>query len=244
LAVPVYTDLHDKVAEQKNLVFRHMIQVLRAKYDALQRSKPIEPLHRIEELRQSLLYFEKMLTQQMQHLLRLRMETLKQLQPVDPLHAIEKSEQHCAQLGKQVLRLTEQLLRLKNEKLRSLKPSAPMQRFELYEKRLQQLFVQLEPLVHIQLQRQEELLKKEAAALNALSPLAILSRGYAIAFRDGKAVLDASSLKQGDRLDLRLHKGVAQVRVDHGTKRRSSKRKDVQAEDAGSKNPIQPGLFD
>lgn len=48
-----------------------------------------------------------------------------------------------------------------------------------------------------------------AGQLDALSPLKVLDRGYAVAInrRDGRAVLDAASVQIGDELDLRLSKG-------------------------------------
>lgn len=49
--------------------------------------------------------------------------------------------------------------------------------------------------------------------LDALSPLAVLGRGYAIALHDGRAVKDAAALSVGDDLELRLHEGAADVRV-------------------------------
>jgi exodeoxyribonuclease VII large subunit len=57
-------------------------------------------------------------------------------------------------------------------------------------------------------------LAQAAIKLDAISPLRVLSRGYAIALlaRTGQAVLRASDLSPGDRLHLRLHEG--DVRVD------------------------------
>jgi exodeoxyribonuclease VII large subunit len=57
-------------------------------------------------------------------------------------------------------------------------------------------------------------LGEAAIKLDAISPLRVLSRGYAIALavRTGQAVLRASDLSPGDRLHLRLHEG--DVRVD------------------------------
>jgi exodeoxyribonuclease VII large subunit len=52
-----------------------------------------------------------------------------------------------------------------------------------------------------------------AGRLDALSPLAVLSRGYALALRDGVAVRAARELSAGDRLLLRLHEGEAAVEV-------------------------------
>lgn len=51
--------------------------------------------------------------------------------------------------------------------------------------------------------------------LDALSPLAVLSRGYAAAFHaDGRAVTSVHHLSTGDRLSLRLADGSASVRVE------------------------------
>ncbi|EMI17121.1 Exonuclease VII, large subunit [Rhodopirellula maiorica SM1] len=54
-----------------------------------------------------------------------------------------------------------------------------------------------------------------AASLSALSPVAVLSRGYSVTMdADGKAVADASSLSAGDRLETRLHKGRVVSKVE------------------------------
>lgn len=49
-----------------------------------------------------------------------------------------------------------------------------------------------------------------ASALDALSPLAVLERGYSLATRpDGRLVRDAAGLTVGDRVELRFHRGRA-----------------------------------
>jgi exodeoxyribonuclease VII large subunit len=54
-----------------------------------------------------------------------------------------------------------------------------------------------------------------AARLDALSPLRVLARGYAIATDErGVALQDASSVAPGDRIDVRLHRGTVRARVD------------------------------
>jgi exodeoxyribonuclease VII large subunit len=59
-------------------------------------------------------------------------------------------------------------------------------------------------------------LAEQAARLSALSPLSVLSRGYAIALheRTGRALLRAADASAGDRLRLRLHEGELRVRVE------------------------------
>ena len=54
--------------------------------------------------------------------------------------------------------------------------------------------------------------------LEALSPLAVLGRGYAVAFKDGHAIRDSGALASGDVLDLQLHVGRTRVRVEDSVK--------------------------
>lgn len=58
-------------------------------------------------------------------------------------------------------------------------------------------------------------LERDAGRLDALSPLGVLSRGYAIAFTaDGKVVRTAADAQPGDRVDVRLHQGKLRTRVE------------------------------
>jgi len=56
---------------------------------------------------------------------------------------------------------------------------------------------------------QEGRLRLAASRLEALSPLAVLSRGYAIASRRGerRPLLDSSEVEAGEEIDVRLHRG-------------------------------------
>jgi exodeoxyribonuclease VII large subunit len=58
-------------------------------------------------------------------------------------------------------------------------------------------------------------LEADAARLDALSPLAVLERGYAIATTDaGQVLRDAADASPGQRLRLRLHRGAVRTRVE------------------------------
>jgi len=65
------------------------------------------------------------------------------------------------------------------------------------------------------LQEARERLGLAAASLDALSPLAVLQRGYAIA-QDaaGKPLRDAASVSVGDKVSVRLSKGRLNTRVE------------------------------
>jgi exodeoxyribonuclease VII large subunit len=56
-------------------------------------------------------------------------------------------------------------------------------------------------------------LARLAAGLDAMSPLRVLSRGYAIATHEGVAVRDASEVKDGDLVTVRVHEGRFDARV-------------------------------
>ena len=54
-----------------------------------------------------------------------------------------------------------------------------------------------------------------AASLDALSPLAVLQRGYAIAeSEDGRLLRDARAISVGDSVRVRLAKGRIDARVE------------------------------
>lgn len=58
-------------------------------------------------------------------------------------------------------------------------------------------------------------LEREAGRLDAMSPLGVLGRGYAIAFKaDGKAVRSAAEVAVGDTVDVRVHQGKLRTRVE------------------------------
>jgi exodeoxyribonuclease VII large subunit len=65
-----------------------------------------------------------------------------------------------------------------------------------------------------QMEEAEKRLSLAAASLDALSPLAVLGRGYAIAqTADGKLLRDATSVAIGDSVRVRLDKGILQAKV-------------------------------
>ncbi len=78
--------------------------------------------------------------------------------------------------------------------------------------------------VDTDLRQRQVQLRHVGQRLHALSPLAVLDRGYAIARRagDGSVVRRAAELNEGERLRLRLAEGEAEVVVDQVTTRPST----------------------
>jgi exodeoxyribonuclease VII large subunit len=64
------------------------------------------------------------------------------------------------------------------------------------------------------LERNDAFLAKVSAALHALSPLAVLGRGFSICRDpDGRAIRNALSVKPGDRISIQFHSGTAKADV-------------------------------
>lgn len=63
--------------------------------------------------------------------------------------------------------------------------------------------------------RERLLLAGMKNALDARSPLAVLSRGYCVAEKDGSVVKGVASLQKDDRLKIRFYDGISRVIVEH-----------------------------
>ncbi|NLC71034.1 MAG: exodeoxyribonuclease VII large subunit [Desulfuromonadaceae bacterium] len=107
------------------------------------------------------------------------------------------------------------LFRLSRERLRSLEKRlcSPVEKLELQRRRCQEAAFRLEAAMRRVLEIREGRLFALAGRLDALSPLAILSRGFALVSqeKDGKLVRKAGQLAVGERLLIRFNEGMAKV---------------------------------
>jgi exodeoxyribonuclease VII large subunit len=87
-------------------------------------------------------------------------------------------------------------------------------RLAAIRQQLQAQVANLAAATHTRLLENRGVLDRRTASLEALSPLAILNRGYALVFdAKGQLVKDASRLKAGDALSARLARGRVRARV-------------------------------
>jgi exodeoxyribonuclease VII large subunit len=98
----------------------------------------------------------------------------------------------------------EQLLRILKEQLRS-----PQHRVDAGRARLEALAGQLHAAMGRTLRLRTDQLAAVTHHLDALSPLAVLSRGYSLTLRKDAAVRDAEELAPGDPVRLRFARGQA-----------------------------------
>jgi exodeoxyribonuclease VII large subunit len=105
-------------------------------------------------------------------------------------------------------------IRLRRERLRSVRLRDPRRRVVEGRLRCDELQRRLHLGVRRRLERHRARWALQAGRLQALSPLAVLDRGYAIALKDGRAVRRAADLAVGDRIELRFGQGQAGARVE------------------------------
>ena len=89
----------------------------------------------------------------------------------------------------------------------------PEQLTDSYRMRLMQTEDALKHSVTKLLQEKHHLAESLGGKLEALSPLAVLARGYAAVARDGKTVSRAETLAPGDRIRVRFADGAVTASV-------------------------------
>jgi exodeoxyribonuclease VII large subunit len=92
----------------------------------------------------------------------------------------------------------------------------PFDRVHESERRLDELGSRGERAIRNHLQLTRNRADSLAARLDALSPLAVLGRGYSLTQRpaDGQVVRDAAELSVGDQIHTRFARGQATSRVE------------------------------
>lgn len=97
--------------------------------------------------------------------------------------------------------------------------SVPQQLYESHRVRLDELVGRIAQSARRQLGQKRIRFSSACAQLNALSPLAVLSRGYAIVEKDGEAKSSAVELLPGDRITVRMRDGTVPCRVTERTEK-------------------------
>lgn len=104
-----------------------------------------------------------------------------------------------------------------------LEKQSPAQRVQLDTERLQSLETRLRAAIERSLAKAEQQWQLMTGRLDAVSPVAVLQRGYALAYHNDTLVRQAETLKAGDMLKIRFAQGsvtaqVADVLPDGGDK--------------------------
>jgi exodeoxyribonuclease VII large subunit len=96
----------------------------------------------------------------------------------------------------------------------------PAARLALTRRRLDRANDSLRRLAHTALTTRIAHLDRATARLRALSPLAVLDRGYALVYSaDGKLLNNAADVHRGDPIDVRLARGKIAAIVERTTRK-------------------------
>lgn len=114
---------------------------------------------------------------------------------------------------------TQKILEERQEALRALQENyafkQPLNLVNQYAQRLDELLRQLQNYVKNLVREKKQTFQSWIGRLEALSPLAILERGYSLTFDGGGDLLkDVRRLKRGDTLRTRLYQGSVYSRVE------------------------------
>jgi len=104
-------------------------------------------------------------------------------------------------------------LQRRQDKLRHLVPKNPRQRLSEARLRCDDLHDRLIKSAQRDQLRRTQRVAHLTGRLDALSPLAVLSRGYALAMKDAHAIRDSQDISVGDVVDLRFLSGRAQAEI-------------------------------
>lgn len=90
---------------------------------------------------------------------------------------------------------------------------SPENRLKLAAERLDVLGRRNDAAIERLMERKSAELARNAAALDSLSPLKVLSRGYSLVYRDGELLNSSENISKGDRVELRFGSGGASAEI-------------------------------
>ena len=169
-----------------------------------------------QEWQQTLMHYQSRLKRRLQAQITAQQQRLqwleKRLQQQHPGQQLSQQVQRLDELEQRLLRNIQQQLQQRRLRLNSqhaeLQRHQPLLRISHLNTRFQHLGQRLQQRMQAQLQRCQQRLKNSAHALDTVSPLATLGRGYAIIQDDKQAIVrTANSVKPGQQITARLGKG-------------------------------------
>jgi exodeoxyribonuclease VII large subunit len=165
-------------------------------------------MHRLQQLQHRRLQAQ---TQRLDHL-------LARLQAQRPQARLARDRERLGQLQRRLHATLHERLRIQAHRLERLHARLlaqhPRQRLHLLQRRLAERERSLRQCMNHRLERAQLTLRQSARALQAVSPLATLERGYAIVFdREGHVLREAKNAPPGTPLRARLAEGELALRV-------------------------------
>ena len=134
-----------------------------------------------------------------------------------PAQRLQQQAQRLDQLEQQLHRGQQRLLNRQQQTLeqlrRRLQRTDPALRLKALNQRLAEQRQRLQRSMQKRLKQQRIDLSNKLQLLDAVSPLKVLERGYAVVLIDGEAVTDSSRVAPGDELNIKLHSGEVKAKA-------------------------------
>ena len=96
---------------------------------------------------------------------------------------------------------------------RDVRLRSPRGRIDQWENEVARLSEGISNSMHRRLSAAENALHSAAQTVSHLNPLGVLSRGYAVASKDGSVVRSAKELSEGDVIEIRFGEGSAKAKI-------------------------------
>lgn len=113
-------------------------------------------------------------------------------------------------------------IEVEEQRLNAIREKSPLAginvMFDAFSQKIGELSKQMNKEYARCLSEKEAMLKEAAAKLNALSPLAVLGRGYSVITKNGKVAAGADDLNTNDKIELILKDGWATAVIAEVTK--------------------------
>lgn len=168
-----------------------------------------------QQQRQLMMQMQLRLIQRMKHRLGLFNQQVERLnlRLRGPVQAIQRHSQHLDLLEQRLLRGWQQLQQQRNHQLnqqhQALQHQHPKRIIAANQERQTLLSQRLQRAMQQQLNTQQQRLGSQVKLLDSLSPLNVLSRGYAIcATEQGAVIQNADQVQPGDRIQTQLGHGT------------------------------------
>lgn len=142
----------------------------------------------------------------------------EQLLRQDPKHKLQQQSLYLDELSLRLQHSINGRLNDKKQQAEHLQASlyhhTPATKINSEKQQQAQLKYRLQQAIDKKMSRCESRLQNNITALNAISPLATLARGYAIVKDNkGKVATDTTQLNSGDKISIHLHKGEVEAEV-------------------------------
>lgn len=134
---------------------------------------------------------------------------------VDPKRYLQELMQRCDELTFRLENGLKNVMNVKQQKVLLLlsRLGSPAEQLKLRKQRLEKSYEKLAMLMRAQYQRQKHQVERVVGVLDSLSPLKVVSRGYAVVRSGTSVIRSAKQVKVNEQLSVQLAEGKLNVEV-------------------------------